>query len=511
MPQSRRKRGADRLFARLWRDRRGSVVVWTTVAIPMFFALGGLLLDVGRIFNQHSQLQAYADHVALAAAAELDGENGAVGRAVLAALGPSFPGPLVSDTHNFGTGSGDIAVGLLEFLDSLGNDPGPASDSVVCTRPAGGALSCSGVSTAVADAQVRFVRVTVEPTPMNYVLVPILNGLGIASAATSGAISAEAVAGFTRAVCNFPPLMICNPYESPSGGGDFTPTIGQQILIKSKGGGSQWGPGDFGLLSTAETAGDGYCNGGGADRIRCVMALVEPNNACVEGTVDIQPGEAVSTNRGLNVRFDIWDSPLHNKKNNAAFAPAANVTKGKIHTSGQCASNDLQAPPASPNDTMKLPRDPCLAAATCPRFGDADTAHWQGGGLDAYWQANHGGLPPAPFPTRYAAYRYEIDNALVPDKSSGGGEDGNPTCASSSIDNPQRDRRRLIVAVINCVEQGINGAVNDVPVIAFADMFLTEPVGIDATNEDDIWAEMLGVIEPGTDDGVLHEYPQLYR
>jgi hypothetical protein len=48
-------------------------------------------------------------------------------------------------------------------------------------------------------------------------------------------------------------------------------------------------------------------------------------------------------------------------------------------------------------------------------------------------------------------------------------------------------------------------------VLAFAQMFFTEPVGMDGSNTDDIWLEMLGVVDPGGDDGVLHDFPQLYR
>jgi hypothetical protein len=40
-------------------------------------------------------------------------------------------------------------------------------------------------------------------------------------------------------------------------------------------------------------------------------------------------------------------------------------------------------------------------------------------------------------------------------------------------------------------------------------MFMTEPVG-DAPDHD-LYAEMLGVLEPGGEDGVLHDFPQLYR
>ena len=40
-------------------------------------------------------------------------------------------------------------------------------------------------------------------------------------------------------------------------------------------------------------------------------------------------------------------------------------------------------------------------------------------------------------------------------------------------------------------------------------MFLTEPVG--EPPDQNIWAEMLGVVDPGDESGILHDYPMLYR
>ena len=69
----------------------------------------------------------------------------------------------------------------------------------------------------------------------------------------------------------------------------------------------------------------------------------------------------------------------------------------------------------------------------------------------------------------------------------------------------------LTVAIINCREHDIRGQRDDIPVIAFARMFITEPVGYESGSEDDLYVEMLGVAEPGDESGVLHDYPVLYR
>lgn len=492
-------------------DSRGVVAIWVVVSLAMFFGLGALVVDAGRLFNLHSQLVSYGDHVALAAAAELDGTAGAIDRAVQAAEGPG-PGPLVDDMQNFGIGAPELAVQRLVFLSALGDDPHPddmgtrpAGDVVLCTRE-GGADDCAAED----DLDARFIEVTVAPVTMSFFLLPVLNAFGI-NAPTQGTSRAQAVAGFTREVCNFPPLMICNPYEATNGpGAPFDPIIGQQILVKSKGEGSAWGPGDFGLLDASflEDSECGSSGTSGSNFIRCALALVNPNTRCVEGNVDIRPGEAVSVHVGINTRFDIWDPPLQNRMDNPAFAPAANVTKGKVEP-GQCRLNTLQDVPPPPDDTVRMPRDDCFASGTCEqgRFGDASFD------LDGYWATNHDGAAPPPgLATRFDAYRYETDNAQVPDKSAGGGEDGNGICSANGIQGSEfNDRRLFVVAVINCVEHNIQGSADDVPVEAFARMFMTEPVGLDGASVEDLWFEMLGVAEPGDQSGIVHDFPQLYR
>jgi Flp pilus assembly protein TadG len=495
-------------LARLRREEDGAIVVMVVIGVALFIGIGGLAIDIGRLYNLHTQLQAYADHVSLAAAAELDGEAGAIERAARAAFGDAALAAPIAYQASFVFGNANLSTAQLTFLSRLGTDPGPAGDQELCTITADGTSDC----TAAHSNAARFVRAVVEPRTVRFFMLPIMRMFDqpVLAQATTEAV---AVAGFTRQVCNFPPLMICNPYENPNPpyGGDFTPIIGQQILAKGKGPGTQWAPGDFGLLQAAANSGQPYCSGGGANRIRCVMALVEPNTQCVGGTVDIMPGQAVSVHEGLNVRFDMWNPPISSERTNPAFAPSANVTKGARWTGNN--PNQCQFPqhfdPAQAQ-LMGLPRDSCFGNGSCARFGNAE---WD---RDAYWAANHeplGRPKPAGYQTmtRYDVYRYELDNSWVPNLWGAGGENGNPQCAPSSINNPIRDRRTLIAAVINCREHGIQGSATNVPVLAFAQMFFTEPVGMDGSNTDDIWLEMLGVVDPGGDDGVLHDFPQLYR
>jgi hypothetical protein len=456
---------------------------------------------------------------------------------------------LVTDAHTYGRNDDTLVADQLLFLADLDTDPlppaedsRPAGDVVLCSATCGSPAPDCGISEvpldnglADADDLATFVEVVSQPVRVNYALSPVMGIFDENFAAFDPTVTAFAVAGFTRAVCDSPPLMVCNPYEDPSNpGGPFNPIIGQQIEMKAQGPGSGWMPGVFGLLRTDETGGAPECTGGGANRTRCVLGLVNPNTVCVSGTVDVKPGESVSVHEGLNARFDIWDGAMAGNKNNAAFAPSKNVTKGKVHPANQCTTNKMNDSPASPNDTQALPRDPCFATGTCvasggadsPRFGNGTEAYWSGGGLDTYWGVNHGNgatvpAPPQAFNTRFEAYRYELENAgMIPNKQLGGGENGavpsaGYACAPSSapVNVPERDRRTLIMAVVNCIDQNVQGSADDVEVENWARVFITEPVERLGPSKDKntIWGELIGIVEPDDGSGVLHEFPVLYR
>jgi len=511
------------------RDETGAATVFVIVMFVMMIAFTGLVIDVGRIFNIHSQASSYVDRAALAAAAELDGQSGAFARAVRAAYGDGTAGPLVPEGFRISlTGDNDVQINRMVFMSAIADDaadpyarsPLPG-DTVLCSWAPSAGYSCQGSWTvATAEAQAAFVMVEATTETENFVMFPLAAALapGLSSQAS---VSPQAVAGFKQEVCNTPPLAICNPYESPTGGGAFTPIIGQQIQLKTRGDSAGWAPGNFGLLAMQSDAGGGKCTGASnsAAFIRCVLSLDNPNTRCVSTRVTTAPGEKTAIHAGINVRFDIYDSPL---TPTADARPSANVTKGLTHKSNQCAYNKLVSA-TDPNDdayTMSLPRDPCFQSNTCgtgatsPRFGDGINANE----LTKYWQTNHGDLAlPVDFDgsTRFDLYRYEIDTSKIPNKSAADvddptgykGEDGAPKCNASSIDNPLLDRRVLIVAVMNCVENGVKGSSSNVPVIDFMEVFLTEPVNDDG----DLFGEVLGVVDQGDDDGVLHEFPVLYR
>lgn len=463
------------------------MAVYAALGLATFMGMGALALDLGRFMHLHTDLQSAADAAALAGAAELNGEpalaNGMLGaraRAEAAAKNALF-----ANTQVFATdGGGDtVAVDSVEFLSSLSPD-----------------------TAATSDRDAAFVRVTVaERTVTGALIRPLLGEQNLTT-------SASAVAGMNQVVCEFPPMMICNPNEAAFGAGaPFEPVRGQLILLKAQTGNSQWAPGAFGLLDTplGDTTPKGVAHHLGSSR----------PNGCYGREVDIRPGQVDPTKGGINVRFDIYQNPFFHKGAQAKwsqeekneFRPALNVTKGRVKSGNAC---DAIGDPAK---VKPLPIDDCFFTNTCPhpRLGDGV---WD---RDGYWSVNHGGTLPAALTgaTRYDVYRYEIDNDLIPDNSGTGGEDGNPSCYKSISNMPdaddEPDRRQLNVAIVNCMEHSVKGNADDVKVEAFAKLFIIRPMlkydDDPSPSDGNLWAEVVAKLEPEDDSGVLHNIVQLYR
>lgn len=512
-------------FARFAGDVSGNLTIFGVIGFGMLMVVIGLVIDVGRVMNVHSQTASYADRVALAAAAELDGRNGALNRAIAAAQGANAQ---VDPGLRFSL-SGDSVVGVnrLTFLSRLGPDPvdpftrSPvAGDVVTATWEPGGPISLvSSPSIAAATRDTDFVLVDTTLEREDYLFFPLLGVLS-QELDTSATVASQAVAGFSREICNAPPLMICNVNEAVAGpGASFTPIPGQMIAAKMQGGaGASWAPGTFGLLDTPF--------GTGANALREYVARVTPNTYCVGDRVDVKPGQNTGPfQQGMNTRFDMYDGPMRWRRHHPNYAPAANVMKG-LRTQGWNCNN-----PKS-NTSTPFPRDNCFmpsgtwpdgvsfgAGTGCTTYGGVGRAGDGNWDRANYWATNHSGDPLPPgyaSMSRYEVYRYELENS-PPGLGSTPQEIGAPTCSTATpISLPGRDRRVLQVAVVNCLEHQalLGGNARDVPVENYAEVFLTEPAGNTdwwGASNGDLFVEMIGIVSPNTSDSVLREYPVLYR
>ena len=188
-----------------------------------------------------------------------------------------------------------------------------------------------------------------------------------------------------------------------------------------------------------------------------------------------------------------------------------NVRKGYVAGKGK--GGACNASPTSPN-TNALGRDSAFPYAG----GRVGNGQWD---FETYWANNFGGPRPngwsnANLPSRYEVYRYEIENGLVGQAAVAGkaaGEKGGPACYSGGTVTDSPDRRVIIGAIVDCGDLNVHGSSGGpLPVRAFGKFFLTEPV---PKNPDPdagtIFAELIGLAEPGTDKDIVRDIVQLYR
>jgi Flp pilus assembly protein TadG len=482
---------------RIWHDESGGILVLWMVCLTLVLGIVAMSFDVGRIASTQTELQSFADNVALAAAGELDGNNDAITRATAAAAN------MIADSQTFGSGSQALnnTDFTLDFYKSL-----PGNDQASLT---------AGITTVARDA--IYARVVVTPKTVPFTFGAAFFTLS-GNAPSNNQVGAVAVAGFTQYACDITPMMFCIP--SPSFDAASPATVGDMILLRSGGQGAAWGPGDFGFLQPSTLALDstGSCAGinGAGPLLECVLGAAGSITQCfAQRGVDTEPGQKVGITDALNVRFDIYKGNLKNKKTDPLWAPAANVIKGIVpRGGGSCIGQNSDPSP----DTVAIPRDDCFNAGTCTRYGNGN---WSAGRAN-YVATNYGGADPAPgATTRFQMYMTEIANGggplstgriLPPGKS----ETGRRMCSNQQ--DPDPNRRVIIAAGIDCAANPINGATTGVPVHQFVKLFLTEPITDNGAGAPTlaIFAEIIGKAGgggAGTNDtaGTFHDVVQLYR
>lgn len=473
------------------RGEDGAILILWALFLAVAMGFMALTFDLGRVASTQSELQSYADQVALASAGELDGRPDAIARATAAAAN------LITDSQTYAEGTtvlSGAASYTLTFLSAL-----PADDRASATATTTDSRAARYVNVEVTERTVR--------TPFAAANAA-LNGSPTENLAST--ISASATAGMTSWACDVTPLMFCVPNASWRA----RDNIGDQILLRSGGGGSAWGPGNFGFLDVNSLPVDstGPCNGlNGAQLYRCLVGAERGITACIrtDAGVDTQTGQRVGLAEAFNTRFDIFQGGMSGYRTDAAYRPAPNTVQGTLPRGGNsCRGNNTTV-----SDAMPLPRDTCLISGNCGRFGNGS---WN---RAAYVAANHGSIYPAgttASSTRYQMYLAEIaaarsrtapNNVPLPGKT----ETGAPMCHTSV--SPDPDRRTVIAAAIDCGANAISGSTRNVVPLEYVKLFMTEPVQ-SASNDTDILVEVIdtaGGVGSGAINGVYNDFIQLYR
>src|SRR3984893_4569524 len=484
-------------------DTDGIILPYVTMMLVVIVGVSVLALDGSRYMSLQTPLQHGADAWAIAGAAELDRTPTAIERATNAV------DSLITNSSLFGNGSGQkLQVARIRFLSSL---PARDSDPIL-----------PGNQTSD-PTQAAFIEVTAEPIGLPTILPTSFFG-----GANVLAVGAQAVAGFDQVVCDFTPMFVCNPFETPgmsyeqatqalvSASND---PASQRQLIRLAGTQKKTGAfsrGDFGYLTptTGSLPADacGPVTGAGIGQ---AMAASRPPICLRLSGVDLQLGNDQAAMDGLNTRFDIYANGFQSCKAN--YVADVNVRKGYT-TLGN--ANWCNAEPSGTNwpvaDTaaaaFPLDQDMMIAAADgqtqiLDRTIAIGNGSWDCAG---YWSVAHFAGPGKTLPppgctstattSRYSVYQYEMN--YISDRSPGT-EIGAPQCNPLGI----KYRRVLNAAIINCGSTPVTmrSDARTVPVAAFGKFFLTLPATLGASP----YAEFLGLIKPT--DSVNHDMVQLYR
>ena len=494
--------------------QNGAFLVISAVVFIVLLGFAALALDLGRIFVQQSEMQNAADAAARSGAMELDANEDARSRAVTAARdllrhrghfsrNPELLEQLVYNPD-------DPTTSPIVFYSWIGSadDPPVHNPATYCAQELGGQwLADRARCLSTEDATARYMEIWLDPAragnadayTVDLLFLPVLEILGdeVARFAT---VSARAVAGRHFFVCDYPPVMFCNPFEQVSksfaravADGDFQ--VGQTVVVRSQR--DQWAPGNFGFLRPRTNGG----TESGASALGRYMA--DPTlQGCTTPWVHTQTGNIQSHPVwGWNTRFGDYRNSY-----SADDYPPAPVT-------------------------LEYPRDEQYDEQG--RFGNGT---WN---RDEYWSTYHsyyreGNQDARPKPdnwsemTRWEVYNWEIGET---------GTDGLPPCAPDdahgvpnwdSSDCPEwgveedklpmdlraragsgPERRVLFTAIVDCQAQDIRGS-DEGLANTFAKFFILDRGVQGAGNSDaEFTLEFMGLADE--DDAEFRVEVQLYE
>jgi hypothetical protein len=485
------------------RRQTGAVLVMVAILIVVLIGVAALALDVGRLLVLRTEMHNAVDAAALAAATELNGGSDAQDRARHAAVS------LLEHDSKFAKVReilGDTLTAdeiVFEFFCAIENNTAIASNlPSECTN---GLIDDGGPDTNKIGANINdgvethYVRVTLNPIvtqnddedrySIDLYFLPVLNTLGL-GVPTEASTTATALAGRSFTICDYPPLMICNPFEGTS----EKLVKGQQVkLYMGASSPGYWAPGDFGLLEPPSG------KGGAVD---VSEYLAGKGLECSPPYITTKTGVQVNMVKwGLNTRFGIYE---WNYKLSEEYGPAQNA--------------------------LDYPRDIALEPpGATTRVGSNDWSRSE------YWSNYHTGTKPAALTdssTRYDFYNWEITNGSYPvHKDAATITD---QCVSVADKKPDVDkcddykilkgrpdpadylkdinRRVITVPVLNCTAiGGVNGKEKDLWVSQeeyWKRFFITEHV-YPPSSGTEIFAEYLG--NAGVGDGTYHVEVKLYE
>lgn len=564
------------LAGSLWRNIDGAVAPTVALSLTALIAAGGIAFDYSRVASMHTELQDAADQAALAAASQLDRQTGACVRAAAAAssllsnqtffANDGGGATVVVPTSGVTDCTGNSAIKFYQSYDQATDTPGPVAtdDSnakivVVSISPRQAVYALTPIVAAFRSGNINAQAVAslssaICKMPPVMICNPEETGTStdfdVANYIGDGLrLTAVGNGSGGWAPGNFGYL---DTQTGVSGAPDLREGLGWNVpagtCISADGVNTK--PGATVTVTDAlNTRFDIYQNG---------------NTSCPTGG---------SCSASINSVKDVR-RPANG--NQCKFVNNGNGwqldTSGAGYYGQSVPTTAAALPTTTTPSAMGDPRDECHAVSnsgTCTggrmgdgnwdanayfrtnyvrtsvgRSGQAVGTYW----TSADWQADTGLSPsvsraiagtsqPNPnYASRYNVYAWEITNrgnsvdgvTVLGARSPGATGNtlvsyGTPQCSASQgfgsgqIPNSTTpDRRRISVAVVNCLANGVKGNSTDVPVEKWINVFLVEPSLQRArTNSGDIYVEIIGeTVNSGTANAsqvIVHQVPYLIK
>ncbi|WP_413719764.1 pilus assembly protein TadG-related protein [Silicimonas sp. MF1-12-2] len=389
----------------------GSLLVFFLISVVTILGIVALSFDLGRRASVQTDMQSFADNVALAAAGELDGQEDAIARATWAANNAIAA---ANETLKAGVFAGQtLSIQSLVFYSALPDRDRPASFAVAdLSDPTNASYKYSlpTTNTTTDDSLATFVGVRLNRVDPQWIFGKVFEGGNdidnLDPGATPGdanatdnrrSVGAVAIAGNSAWTCEVSPLMFCLPPVSGTADPIQLQTLsaGRAVQLRSVGRDAAWNPGEFGfldidrLIAEDSNAAAGECASESPESRRQACLLAKGIDTCFNSRgVDIQPGQrSGQETAGFNLPFGIFEQVMNNLRGDEGYEVGPHIVGGREVNNGSC--NDT----GPLTDTMGFTLDNCHYTGGCTdgRFGDGT---WTTG-KDRYLDTNYSVRNPA--------------------------------------------------------------------------------------------------------------------
>ncbi|MEM9762752.1 MAG: Tad domain-containing protein, partial [Pseudomonadota bacterium] len=480
-------------------NEEGAITFFVLILSIGLIAMSGLVMDSGRTYSAHSQAQAYMDHIALAMANELDGTSTSITRAkAIGEAAGAFGGSINKSSTLIANKVGDAAVDFqVQSITFLTGQP----------TTQGSVLRPSAYSSLVTEDPFQATHVLIigqtASVPWTFLnMTSMVAGLGGESGSDAGAVAQEAAGGGDFTVSTWTTAQLVSEQTqvnemfaicAPAGWDTLMP--GQDLVFdKSRNG--VWEEGSYGIVTDLDDNASGDCTAYATDDngvfddnrfLVCAAGISDgtrrPSATTVSFVSDVTDGngdDQYTLYAGLNTRFGIFEGDAAELTQVGSVVPDTNILYKDVY---QC-NGDIDF--NSITHIGGLPTSDCIETGNCVVGGQLTAAE-----IERYMVRTHDknnrarptyfGRTPT---TRNELYLAEVlSGETDPDGTQSPlscweelGENGDVS-VSNSAPTPVANRRNLEIAFVDCsgIQSGTT-SLTDVPVLAYADIFLTRPV-----------------------------------